>query len=426
MENTLSNKGNNEESILENIKINYEPEIRIGVVGNVDSGKSTTIAILTNEGIKDNGKGSARRLVMKHPHEQDTGRTSDISQKYIRVNNRVINFIDLAGHEKYYKTTVHGINGYLIDYSALIINANAGIQKMTREHMTLILSLKIPFFIIYTKVDITPDNVYERNIQNIRKFLSFKIKKDIIKITDDNFKEYMRECILQKNINFNNKIPIFCTSNCTLEGIKNLKEFISNIPYTRDSKKHINSETNFIIDRTYLIKGIGLVISGILESGIVKKGDIKYIGPFDNIYIKVLIKGIHNNFQQNIDELYAGQGGCFNIRPIHNKVELRRNSIRRGMRLLDEEKAFKCFNAKVKILHHPTTITKKYQPTIHCGPVSQCAKIIDMDKDFLRSRDEAVIKFEFKYKPEYIEKGTKFMFREGMTKGFGIVLEVIY
>ena len=39
---------------------NYEPEIRIGVVGNVDSGKSTTIAILTNEGIKDNGKGIAK------------------------------------------------------------------------------------------------------------------------------------------------------------------------------------------------------------------------------------------------------------------------------------------------------------------------------------------------------------------------------
>lgn len=429
MDNTLDNTNNTNADVTTITKsddsINYEPEIRIGIVGNVDSGKSTTIAILTNDGIQDNGKGSARKLVMKHPHEQETGRTSDISQMYIKKNGKILNFVDLAGHEKYYKTTVHGINGYLIDYAGLIINANTGIQKMTREHITLILSLKIPFFIVYTKLDITPENVYKRNIENIKKFISFKIKKEICLINQDNIVNYLSDCKTNKNINFDNKIPIFCTSNCTLSGIDTLKNFIGNLPYNKNHHQYINSEVNFIIDRPYLIKGVGIVISGILESGTVKKGDVKFIGPFNNKYIKVLIRGIHNNFKESIDELYAGQGGCFNIRVINNKVELKRNMIKRGMRVLDKELSFKSFNAKVKILHHPTTITKKYQPTIHCGPVSQCVKILEMNKQYLRSKDEAIVKFEFKYKPEYIEKGTKFMFREGLTKGFGIILDVI-
>ena len=49
-----------------------QTEIRIGVIGNVDVGKSSLISVLTNN-ILDNGRGSARSQVMKHPHEKTTG-----------------------------------------------------------------------------------------------------------------------------------------------------------------------------------------------------------------------------------------------------------------------------------------------------------------------------------------------------------------
>ena len=45
--------------------------------------------------------------------------------------DKIIEFTDLAGHEKYLKTTIKGISGCLIDYVAIIINANTGIQLMT-------------------------------------------------------------------------------------------------------------------------------------------------------------------------------------------------------------------------------------------------------------------------------------------------------
>ena len=58
-------------------------ELRIGVLGSVDSGKSTLTGVLTT-GTLDDGRGLVRSKVLKHPHEQETGRTSDVSQRFIR------------------------------------------------------------------------------------------------------------------------------------------------------------------------------------------------------------------------------------------------------------------------------------------------------------------------------------------------------
>ena len=84
-------------------------EIRIASIGNVDSGKSTTISVLSKN-IRDNGRGLARLSLLKHPHEKTTGRTSSISHSFVKTNNNIYTFIDLAGHEKYLKTTPPPVN----------------------------------------------------------------------------------------------------------------------------------------------------------------------------------------------------------------------------------------------------------------------------------------------------------------------------
>lgn len=54
--------------------------IRVCVVGNVDSGKSTLVGVLT-KGLLDNGRGSSREKVFNFAHEAETGRTSSIAQE---------------------------------------------------------------------------------------------------------------------------------------------------------------------------------------------------------------------------------------------------------------------------------------------------------------------------------------------------------
>ena len=47
-------------------------EVRVAVIGNVDSGKSTMVGVLTRS-MLDDGRGSARSKVFKHDHEGATG-----------------------------------------------------------------------------------------------------------------------------------------------------------------------------------------------------------------------------------------------------------------------------------------------------------------------------------------------------------------
>ena len=60
-------------------------EIRVAVIGNVDSGKSTMVGVLTRS-ILDDGRGFARSKVFKHGHEEATGRTSSIGQHNLCVS----------------------------------------------------------------------------------------------------------------------------------------------------------------------------------------------------------------------------------------------------------------------------------------------------------------------------------------------------
>ena len=146
--------------------------------GNVDSGKSTLIGVLTNSTL-DDGRGGARATVLKHRHEQENGRTSAVTveivgyrgeeqiiptarnhaQRWHEVmekSDHSVTLIDLCGHEKYLKTTLFGLTGLMPDYALLVVGSNMGVQLMTREHISIACALEIPMFVAVTKIDICP------------------------------------------------------------------------------------------------------------------------------------------------------------------------------------------------------------------------------------------------------------------------------
>jgi GTPase len=57
-------------------------DMRLAVLGAVDSGKSTLLGVLTH-GELDNGRGRARLNLFRHLHEIQTGRTSCISHEIL-------------------------------------------------------------------------------------------------------------------------------------------------------------------------------------------------------------------------------------------------------------------------------------------------------------------------------------------------------
>jgi hypothetical protein len=63
---------------------------------------------------------------------------------------------------------------------------------------------------------------------------------------------------------------------------------------------------------------------------------------------------------------------------------------------------------------------------LHVGSVSQTCAIIDIDRSYIRTGDRATVAFRFVQRPEYLAPGDRLLFREGRTRGLGIVKSVGY
>lgn len=122
-------------------KVEDLSEVRICVTGNVDAGKSTLLGVLTKNSL-DDGRGKARVNLFRFKHEVESGRTSSVGTEIMGFDSKgqivtappgkklgpdeiclasckVVTFLDLAGHEKYLKTTVFGMTGCSPDFVML-------------------------------------------------------------------------------------------------------------------------------------------------------------------------------------------------------------------------------------------------------------------------------------------------------------------
>jgi GTPase len=402
----------------------YE-EITIAVVGNVDSGKSTLVGVLSKPGVLDNGKGLARSSIFIHPHEKISGRTSDISYQYFKDNDetvkKIYTMIDLAGHESYLRTTVSGLTSGYPDFTICCISDK--ITHITKEHLGLAVHLGIPVIIIFTKTDFIPPNVtrqLQKSMKHILKLSGIKLFRI------DKLSEY--EIVIKHK----NMIPYINISNKTGDGVELLRELIRNTP--RRERKFVKG---FSIESVYSIPGYGTVVSGQVGQNIAKN-DILYMGPLPNgNFSSVKIKTLHNDYHNFVDALTAGKRGCICIKISRNdKQHLRHGTI---LRHDIPKNICHTFQAKVKIFHHHTTIKTGYQAFINCGMVRGAVlftaitlldkhgipiNTIDINSIALRSGHSALIDMRFMNHLNYMELGQNIVFREGTTRGIGIITKI--
>ncbi|KAI8066592.1 P-loop containing nucleoside triphosphate hydrolase protein [Gongronella butleri] len=405
-------------------------EVRVAVVG-----------VLT-KGILDDGRGRARVNLFRHPHERESGRTSSVggeilgfdaqsqaivassgrkltSEEVCERASKLISFVDLAGHEKYLKTTVFGMTGNFPDFVMLIVGGNAGMIGMAKEHLGLALSLSIPVLVVVTKIDSTPPHVLAETIKSLRTLLKSKSchKLPIFVKTNQDVVNSAQHCVSAR------LCPIFQISNVTGQGLDLLRNYLNILPSltTYDTNERFHYEIN----ETYSVPFVGTVVSGILKSGLIHVGDKVLVGPdHAGEFVVTTIKGIHRR-RVSVPVARAGQSVTFALKNI------RRKALRKGMVLLQYEKDMpppkvsRKFEAEIRILYHSTTIKEKYQAMIHCGSVRQTASIVNLDKQILRTGDKAIVLFEFVKQPEYLLEGAKLIFREGRTKGKGTVMRIL-
>lgn len=408
---------------------------------------SSFIGVITS-GELDDGNGSARNKVAKHPHEIITKKTSDISIRNLHIGNKNISMIDLCGHEKYLKTTVFGITGYFPDYGIVIIAANRGMLVMTKEHIKILHCLKIPFIIIITHVDLVTDNdaLYIKTIEGIVDFFKKSQVKRTIRFINSNkeLKLDKEQLIIAENksnirleklatiIKNNHKIvPVITISNKTGYYIDSVKYLLTNLqPRNIWQTVPTNKDTTiFYIDDKFAPGGIGLVVSGIMKGDTIKVGDNMLIGPYGKTFLPIRVWSIHDNERNQISELKDKQRGCLAIRVIDKKIKFTKDAIRKGFVVISKNTTTGCicyqFSADIQILNHSTTISHKYSPMIQCGIIRQSARIILENGQVLKMGDRAIVKFRFVSHPEFMEVGTTFIFREGVTRGVGTITELL-
>lgn len=389
-------------------------EITVAMIGSVDSGKSTTIGTLIS-GVADNGNGSARGIVFMHPHEHETGRTSDISYQYLvdEESKRIISFVDLCGHEMYLKTTVSGLAASYPDVAIVCISDH--ITPMTKEHINLCMAMGIPFVLLFTKTDFVPPAITTALVRECKvKLKSLKRTCYELKSVDD---------VKKLGNNIGNIISYLQTSNKTLTGMEILREILRHI--VRRPRKLI---TGFAVEHIYNVPGHGTVVSGIVGDKI-SVGDILHMGPFhQGEFMSARIKSIHNDYRFDVKEIDAGKRGCLCISL--NKKEKQR--IRKGMILSKEtpKNVSNTFLAKVYVHHHHTTIAPGFNAYINVGMLRETVrfeKMYDLNMNETRNArtgDQVFIEMRFLKNLNYIEPGQSIVFREGTLRGVGDVVEV--
>ncbi|THY22332.1 P-loop containing nucleoside triphosphate hydrolase protein [Aureobasidium pullulans] len=422
--------------------VDHVIETRIAVVGNVDAGKSTLLGVLVKGGL-DDGRGKARVNLFRHKHEIESGRTSSVGMEIMgfdskgevvmastagrklsweEIGNRsakVISFTDLAGHERYLRTTVFGMLSSEPNYCLLMVAANNGLIGMSKEHLGIALALNVPVMVCITKIDICPPHILQQTITQLTKILKSPGARKI-----PIFIKNKEECINTATQFISQRIcPVFQVSNVTGDSLDLVRTFLNIIPH----HGHYDAEApfEFHINDTFSVPFVGTVVSGVVKSGVVHAGDTILVGP-DGLgnFTTTTIRSIERK-RIGVPACSAGQSASFALKKV------RRKDVRKGMVCLlknDEQppKVHREFIAEVLILSHATTIKTKYQAMLHVGPISQTCAIIDIDRAYIRTGDRATVAFRFVQRPEFLAVGDRILFREGRTKGLGIVKAVGY
>lgn len=414
----------------------------VPVLGNVDSGKSTLVGILTT-GRLDNGNGAAMTRVARYLHEIKTKRTSSVSSRPLGFDEeggivnynltspldeaeifldsvKIIDLVDLGGHERYFKTTLRGIMGHQPDYCIITVAANAGIMPMTIEHLKVVLGLKLPIIFVVTKLDLTPHLVPQtlEDIQRLVKLPKINAIPFPIRGLDD-------AIVAAKVMPSGRVAPIFTVSNVTGEGLDLLRGFLNLLPQRTRWGERANRQFVLYVNDVFNVRGVGSVVSGVVDSGGIGEGETVLLGPFrDGSFRPVRVKSIHIN-RTFVEKAVAGNDACLALAGADYE-ELRKGMVLLDSKLKGKASAVTSFEAEVFILHHPTTIRQGYQAVFHARSVKQSVEFVKIyGGEILRTGDYGRVKLSFLYQPETIAEGQQFVFREASAKGIGVVTKIL-
>lgn len=249
--------------------------IIIGTAGHIDHGKTALVKALT--GI------DADRL----EEEKRRGITIDLGFAHLELTapsgeKLRIGFIDVPGHEKFVRNMLAGVGG--IDLVLLVVAADESIKPQTREHFEICRLLSIPRGItVITKADL--------------------VDEETLGVVRMEIEEFVRGSFLDTE-----RAPMVAVSALKGTGLDELKKEIvrmaGEIP-ARDTEAMLRLP----IDRVFVMKGFGTVVTGTLIAGKVQKEDEVEVFPTRQ---RIRIRGVQVHGSA-AEKAIAGQRTALNL-----------------------------------------------------------------------------------------------------------------
>lgn len=386
-----------------------KPHVNVGTIGHVDHGKTTLTAAMT---IVLSKKGTAKAVpfdkIDKAPEEKERGITIAASHVEYETEKRHYAHVDCPGHADYIKNMITG--AAQMDGTILVVSAADGPMPQTREHILLARQVGVPYIVVYlNKVDMVDD-------------------PDLIDLVEDEVRE------LLKKYDFpGDEIPIIKgsalkalegdTSEIGSQSIEKLLEALDS--YIPTPKRDADKPFSLPIEDVFSIAGRGTVVTGRIESGIIKTGqEVEIVGLGETR--KTTVTGIEM-FNKILEEGQAGDNVGLLLRGI-KKEDVQRGQVVAKPGSITPHKKFK---AQVVTLakeeggrHSP--FFNGYRPQFYFRTTDVTGSIILPEgREMVMPGDDVVLTIEL-ISPIAMEKELKFAIREGgRTVGAGVVTEII-
>ena len=265
-----------------------KPHVNVGTIGHVDHGKTTlTAAITTIMAKKYGGTAKAYDQIDAAPEERERGITISTAHVEYESANRHYAHVDCPGHADYVKNMITG--AAQMDGAILVVSAADGPMPQTREHILLSRQVGVPYIVVFmNKADMVDDaELLELVEMEVRDLLSsYDFPGDDIPIVVGSALKALEGD----------------TSEIGVPAIEKLVETLD--AYIPEPVRNIDKAFLLPIEDVFSISGRGTVVTGRVESGIVKVGEeVEIVGIHDTQ--KTTCTGVEM-FRKLLDEGRAG------------------------------------------------------------------------------------------------------------------------
>ncbi len=347
--------------------------LTIGTAGHVDHGKTTLVRRMTGT--------DTDRL------EEEHRRGISIVPGYAELDlpgGRRASLVDVPGHERFVKNMVSGATG--VDAFMLVVAADDGVMPQTSEHLDILRILGVEQGVVaLSKIDAVDEETVELAALEVEELLE---SRGLV-------------------------APIVSVSGATGEGVEDLMLALDGLPGDTVDRSR-GDLARLPVDRSFVLKGIGVVVTGTLWSGEIKPLDVLYTTRG----LRPRVRGVQNHGHP-AEVAHAGARTALDLTSIDA------SEIEAGEVLLSYPvPSSRDLDARVRLLESARPLAHGVRVRMHHGTRSTNARLRLTEHDEIQPGTTALARLRLD-EPFVTLRGDRFVLRsmEGTTIGGGTVLD---